>query len=463
MSTRSSSGTSRWSSVYDGGIDEACAMLILLSDLHFMDGTAGVDNLNTRVFEALLRDMADRARDAAATEVKIALLGDIFDLVRTERWFEVDADQRPWGSDPSEEAAIEVFDAIVKRNATTFEILSSSLTDNFGFPVDPEWIYVPGNHDRLCNVYPSLRRKVRDLLGMEAGDGMFPKVLLEPDYGVYARHGHEFDPYNYEGEPVFGGLGVGAEENKAYMEMPIGDVIAAEFASRLPVLVRHNSAEMGRRGESLATKFRELFDVRPLAAIVDWLEVQQARQPVALEEVINTSMRECAEDFGEIPFVRDWINRHDDWRNPFDDADKLQLLFMMLRQINFTNMSSALSLARGGAESHEKHYPEMARQDFTHLDANPDLRDRILYVVYGHTHTPDQRAVGVVGEGVKERPRVYLNTGTWRPSHRYALDDSGFATWNNVTMTYVLKAGEVRADGRSLGYPSFETWSAAFS
>jgi len=435
-------------------------MLILLSDLHFMDGTAGVDNLACRVYERMLRDMADRAREAKAKEVKIALLGDIFDLIRTERWFAIPEEKRPWGSAPSETAAIETFDAVVERNASTFEILSGSLADQFDFPVEPERIYVPGNHDRLCNVYPSLRRRARSALGMPPGDDPFPWVLLEPEYGVYGRHGHEFDPYNFEGDPVFGGLGNDAIEQESYLGMPIGDVIASEFASRLPVLIRRHADEMGPQADTLVDKFRELFDVRPLAAIVDWLELQRMKQPSSLEEVINASMRQCAADFCDMPFVQGWIDHHDGWG--FDEADKLQLLFALLSRLGFTPMRRALALAKGGAEAHEAHYPEMAQRDFAHLDLDPDLRGRILYAIYGHTHTPLQSAVGVVGSPRNELYRVYVNTGTWRPSHRHTLDDTGFVTWNNVTITYVYRPGEITSTGSFYRYPTFETWTGAF-
>jgi len=438
-------------------------MLILLSDLHFMDGTAGVDNLRIRVIERMLSEMADHARRSGATEVKIAFLGDIFDLVRTEHWFGVPPAERPWGETPSEAAAIAAFDAVVRYNPLTFELLSGELVDRCGFPVEPERVYVPGNHDRLCSIYPALRRKVRDALGMAPGDEPFPHVLLEPEYGVYGRHGHEFDPYNYEGEPVFGGMGDDAAERQGYADVPIGDVIAAEFASKLPVLVRKRVSETGPVGDQLVSKFRELFDVRPLAALVDWLELQRIKQPKPLEKVINASMQECAETFDALPFVEDWIARHDRWTNPLDPADKIQILLALLRNVDFTRAGLALSMARGETQSNEAHYPEMARRDFARLDDDPELRGRILYVVYGHTHTPAQSAVGVVGDRAEERHRMYLNTGTWRPSHRHALDDSGFVAWNNLTVTYVHKAGELNSAGHRLGYPTFETWTGAFS
>jgi hypothetical protein len=297
---------------------------------------------------------------------------------------------------------------------------------------------------------------------MPPSDEAFPWVLLEPEYGVYGRHGHEFDPYNYEGAPTFGGLGDGTAEHAAYLDMPIGDVIASEFASKLPVLIRSRADEMGPQTDGVVSKFRELFDVRPLAAIVDWLELHRMKQPAAIESVINESMRECAASFCDLPFVRSWLDRHDDWRNPLDEADKLQMLFGLLGQFGLTPMRTTLALAKGGAAAHEAHYPVMAQRDLAQLDLDPELRGRILYPVYGHTHTPLQAAVGVVESKADEVPRVYLNTGTWRPSHQHTLDDTGFVTWNNVTVTYVFRPGEAIATGDLIGHPTFETWTGAF-
>ena len=51
------------------------------------------------------------------------------------------------------------------QNRPVFDLLSGSLASSCGFPVEPERVYVPGNHDRLCNLYPSLRERVRRALG----------------------------------------------------------------------------------------------------------------------------------------------------------------------------------------------------------------------------------------------------------------------------------------------------------
>ncbi|MGO9661599.1 MAG: hypothetical protein ACLP7F_25000, partial [Acidimicrobiales bacterium] len=75
-------------------------MLIVVSDLHFSDGTAGIHYLSEEVVRRELTALASRARYACARDVKLVLLGDIYDMLRTEAWFEVPPESRPWGASP---------------------------------------------------------------------------------------------------------------------------------------------------------------------------------------------------------------------------------------------------------------------------------------------------------------------------------------------------------------------------
>src|SRR5439155_2698839 len=150
-----------------------------------------------------------------------------------ERWFDFPLDQRPWGAAPSEQAAVDIFDGVVRQNRETFEVLRGPLTDRFGFPVEPEIVYVPGNHDRLCNVYPSLRRRAREALGLAAHDGPFDHAYLDLDHAVYARHGQEWDSFNFEGSEAFSYRTFETVPLEDYVEIPIGDLMSSEVASRL--------------------------------------------------------------------------------------------------------------------------------------------------------------------------------------------------------------------------------------
>ena len=91
-------------------------MLVFISDLHFVDGSAEEQNFSYRALEYFFDDLAAIATKPSNNikEIKLVLLGDIFDLLRTENWFGYPADERPWGTN---EQAIEVhaqtlFDAI---------------------------------------------------------------------------------------------------------------------------------------------------------------------------------------------------------------------------------------------------------------------------------------------------------------------------------------------------------------
>ena len=60
-------------------------MLVFISDLHFVDGSAGEHNLSPRAFEYFFDDLVAIATKPSneIKEIKIVLLGDIFDLLRT--------------------------------------------------------------------------------------------------------------------------------------------------------------------------------------------------------------------------------------------------------------------------------------------------------------------------------------------------------------------------------------------
>ena len=78
-------------------------MLVFISDLHFVDGSAGEHNVPIEAFEIFLEDIswaANRLVDDGRNveEIKIVFLGDIFDLLRTERWFPFPESERPWGT-----------------------------------------------------------------------------------------------------------------------------------------------------------------------------------------------------------------------------------------------------------------------------------------------------------------------------------------------------------------------------
>jgi UDP-2,3-diacylglucosamine pyrophosphatase LpxH len=251
-------------------------MLVFISDLHFVDGTAGEHNIPTEAFKIFFQDISSnveryKKNKREINEIKIVFLGDVFDLLRTEMWFQYPVDERPWGTNKSkiEAHAETIFDTIISKNRATFDLLKGDLKEKFNFPIEPERIYIPGNHDRLCNKYDNLRTKICNELGIIKHVGKFEHFFEDVNYGVFARHGHEFDKFNYESDISY--------SYEDYMRVPMGDPITTELVAKLPWKVMSNN-EVKKlpedEREALKRNLQDIENVRPFSATIEWLLYQ---------------------------------------------------------------------------------------------------------------------------------------------------------------------------------------------
>ena len=138
--------------------------------------------------------------------------------------------------------------------------------------------------------------------------------------------------------------------------------------------------------------------------------------------------------------------RHD--RRGWDEADEFQTLLRLLRSFKPLNFKRILVAADKVAafKGQGDRYAAGAAEDFRRLAQHPDGKD-IYYVMYGHTHLAKQVPIAVVGDPPHERYRVYLNTGTWRPTHRMLLGRDGFASWKEITYALLYRPGELVSGG----------------
>jgi UDP-2,3-diacylglucosamine pyrophosphatase LpxH len=432
-------------------------MLVFISDLHFVDGTAGEHNLSPRAFEYFFEDLEGIANKSTneIKEIKIVLLGDIFDLLRTTNWFDYMVNERPWGTD---ERAIEVhaltlFDDIANHpeNQKTFQLFRqrvASLRTNCGLASDAQLFYRPGNHDRLCNRYQSLRQKVCNCLGIPlAGHdpkNLFPHTYSDISYGVFARHGHEYDKYNYEGGTAY--------TEADYQLVPIGDPITTELIARLPYALARNLKGIPGLSpadqQKIIRNFQEIENVRPLSAVIEWL-LYQVQQNRTLKEVIENTVQEVIDYFDSLDFVESWYGRHDKWTDWWDDADKIQAFLFLLRNFKLYRTEKLWDLAIKAKDYFVKDdLLEAAPQEYSHLDS------AIRYVVYGHTHDPLVSPVRSIPLDPFPLEQIYLNTGTWRGRHFKATQDDSFISWKNMTYVIFYQEGE-----RGTPFPVFETWT----
>lgn len=107
-------------------------MIVFISDLHFVDETAGKHNIPASAFENFLANVEVHADKAKAKELKIAFLGDIFDILRTEEWFKEKEVDRPWGNNTAKmrERARAILSEIEKKTGIHLNSSSRLLLKN---------------------------------------------------------------------------------------------------------------------------------------------------------------------------------------------------------------------------------------------------------------------------------------------------------------------------------------------
>jgi UDP-2,3-diacylglucosamine pyrophosphatase LpxH len=422
-------------------------MLVFISDLHFIDETAGEHNIPAKAFKGAFEDICkscDRPE-----EVKIVFLGDVFDLLRTTYWLTVPQAERPWGTDMSavDRHANKIMDDILRINSDTFEIFRD-LTMECGV----EKIYIPGNHDRLCNLFDSLRGKVRSSLGLPAGTAPFAHFYDDLQYGnkygVLARHGHEFDQWNYEGTTHY--------TDSDYAQVPIGDPITTELVAALPDTIMKYVKQMSpplqpAQLKALERNLQEIDNVRPISAVLHWL-FYQVQENQEIRDEIDKAVREIAENFDNLDMVKKWYKRHRTL-NPFasDSSDMLQTAIELFKRFNIGSAETLVTLFDKIFGPSDKAEP--GKTDEALIKAGQDFLTHTSdykYVAMGHTHNALEAPIRVTSTGTDQ---VYFNTGTWRKKYTQGISNGFIGTkYLTYTMFYTEKEN---------GDQCFETWTGS--
>jgi UDP-2,3-diacylglucosamine pyrophosphatase LpxH len=426
-------------------------MLVFISDLHFIDGTAGEHNVSLDAFRLFFEDIAGKAHwleyhRRKIKDITIIFLGDIFDLLRTQKWFSYPENERPWGRDDEriEQHANSIFDDLARINGDIFNLLRGNLKKEFGLPVNPKIIYVPGNHDRLCCRYRSLQEKVCSCLGISDHQDNFRHYFEDVEYGVFARHGHEYDIFNFEGGYPF--------TEEAYMRVPIGDVITAELVVKIPWQIMQNDEMKNlpeRERKMIRSNLEAIDNVRPLSAVIEWL-IYNVKNSPHLRGVIEDTIDEVIREFNKLVFVKKWYEGREKKREFFSAEDRIKAVLFLFEKFKVFSFKKFMPLLDRVKKSRlvKDRLLEGALAEYAHLD------ERIRYIVYGHTHIPLQVALRTAIGHNDQKEEVYLNTGTWRPRYQKNREGIGFIGWKNLS--YVIF---YRKDERAMPFPTFETWN----
>ena len=174
-------------------------MLIFVSDLHLADSPQNsvADSIE---LVRRIRDIVAGATSRGTDRIVLVLLGDIFELLKSERW--ISDGVRPWDRASSAHASTvsSIFEAVLAHNKDFFSGLEETRAEykNLHFS------YVPGNHDRVLNTEMGItaRRHFRKALLVQGRDSEpFSDVFVDTQHKVVAKHGHQWDPQNRYTKP----------------------------------------------------------------------------------------------------------------------------------------------------------------------------------------------------------------------------------------------------------------------
>jgi UDP-2,3-diacylglucosamine pyrophosphatase LpxH len=399
-------------------------MLIFISDLHLAQNSRR--NLKPESFRKCAQYIRETVRktDTHIRSVDIAMLGDIFDPLLSDLWYETTI--RPWSSETEVDAqgrtkrdivtAImhEICDDPVNRESL------SHLTDlKNTLDVPFEMTYILGNHDGLVGLYPETRRMTAELLGLTNPEHYetehLPLQRIWPEYRALGRHGHSLDPFTSPGGPS------------------IGDAIVVDLIGKFPRVM----AQDPRIDEELLEKLREIEFVRPFMDVPLWLRSQLAEHGDRKEllKPIRDCWNDVVDEFFRDRFVQEttrrrWLLRH--------------MLQMALHVV--TNVTLEGSLVRGASKmffSVERGYDKKAAREEAIHD------DLVDFVVYGHTH----RQTVVPLTRINDNPKTYFNTGTWTKVYRRDgfSHDMNFQSWQMMSFVNLFNHE---------GHHRFEVWNA---
>lgn len=416
-------------------------MIVFISDIHLTDGTSG-ETINAGAFEKFAMYVRDMAKKAEAKNLEIVLLGDIFDVIRSDYWLK--GNIRPWSkeSDGFQGKGLKDYaEEIVKRICSNPENQKSighlnTLKESMGNDgINVSFTYLIGNHDWLINRYSSTRGMIAQFIGMDnlaqyRGDTIkFPTEFYREEYNVFARHGDIYDAFNYDGNRDASSL---------------GDAIVIDLINRFPKAVEKEFQNIGIKDEQLITQLKEIDNVRPLVDIPLWIlgVCRRTVSPKAAEEVKKV-WNNLVDQFLAIDFIK----KHDTW-NPFDIVDALQL---GLRISKYSSLEDIANLPLKQFQSKADDYRDEAYNE-AYMKNN-----KAEFVLYGHTHGHTIEPLDVVQTNGAPLQKTYINTGTWRKVHvRTAFDKKNleFMNWHVMTFVAFYLESE-RKDKR------FEIWNGA--
>ena len=451
-------------------------MLVVISDLHLGDNTcahtlsSGAFQIFRERLESLIQTASVRTdeRYEPVRQIDLLLLGDIFELLHTTRWFEVTPTQkepvRPW-DDPSRPDFVskvqEITTAIIEENAESLALLRQmaqgdalslppadgrgrpALDSSERLPVIVRIHYMVGNHDWMYHLpgegMENIRRQIVQAMSLHNSPGPFPHELAEaPSLGevcqghrVFARHGDLFDSFNYDWD-------------KGRNASALGDALSVELINRFPQQVEARLQDL-----FAPSFFRELYEitnVRPSIAAPLWVsgKLQQSGGRLEHLRLVKEIWNEVVDEFLHLDFVR-----QQDIPGIPDIVDLLSAGLHLTRRISFTRINQLVTWMQKRRWKEDFTFEKYALQEEIFRQRQAD------FIVYGHTHHYEAVPLDTYTQEGKAVSQWLINSGTWRTF--YDLARRLPAAQNFIPYQLMTYLAFYRGDERR-GHP-YEAWS----
>jgi len=284
----------------------------------------------------------------------------------------------------------------------------------------------------------------------------FGSRVRETMYGIYARHGHEWDDHchgwKFHNNVLERGKPSGPFEDATYRVMAAGEVVTAELMSGLVFRVQE-AVGTDSEGAELIRQLRDVNNLRPIHTVFRWIEWMGGAQtrrfyPVlhkalgdSLDGVINSSLGKAWDKLSRqvLPLTGDLI----------DHLQDVKRLAMGKTFEEFRGRVHTLApLADLVLDERRDRYIEGAIHEM-----KDEKDEQIQFVLYGHTHVGKHEYLSGKPDG---SGRIYINTGTWLPLICPARDGVSFASAKQMTMVFAYSADE-DTEGKA-GGPSLDMW-----
>ena len=451
-------------------------MLVIVSDLHFTDGTSGetVRSGAFKLFRDALSDLAYGASWRADGKYKpiedlhLVLLGDILDVIRSAQWLReagIESDIRPW-DDSQNPAFIEKVGSITKailqnngESLATLRDLRRTVTvpeaTAAGTPAEADWKpdgkgrqsvnvhihYLVGNHDWFFHLpgepFSQIRQTIADALGLATPAGTpFPHNPAESamiqqilsDHRVFACHGDIYDSFNFDGD-----------RNRS----SLGDAIVVELIDRF-------AKEVGEKLElppACIAGLREIDNLRPTFIIPVWVDSLLKR--TCPDTSLQLKVKEIWDGLVNHLLSLDFVRKRHSFFHLLDSVDQLEWALKFSKGVSKGNLTQLYAWITERFATRDSSYCRQAA-------AEEAFKSRAARaIVYGHTHVYEMVPLDSLLISDASFDQIYFNSGTWRPYHQLSRIDpelEEFVKFQLMTYLAFFK------DGERGGRP-FEVWT----